>query len=163
MNLKDGYITANCCRPDLSDEIVGYYSHNNIIKIHQTSCPNLKKTDPSRLMNLNWNDVIASEDITPDDDYHDLDPVDFLILQHHRQYGVDYSLKVASMLRLARQIVFDRHRKLRDMKLLKRVRPVMIQYRKNIAKNKWIKHRNHTYYELTEKGTTYLNYYQTNK
>jgi predicted transcriptional regulator len=39
---------------------------------------------------------------------------------------------------------------------LKRVEKLMIQYRKNIVKGKWIKHRNHTYYELTPKGERWI-------
>ena len=42
-----------------------------------------------------------------------------------------------------------------------RVEPLMIRYRKNIVKGKWIKHRNHTYYELTEKGRKYLAHHES--
>jgi len=35
-----------------------------------------------------------------------------------------------------------------------------MQYRKGIVDNKWVKHRNHTYYKLTEKGTKYLDYFE---
>ena len=63
------------------------------------------------------------------------------------------------MLHVSKQAVFDSHKKMREMKLLKRVEPLMIQYRKGVVDNKWIKHRNHTYYELTDKGNQYLDFY----
>ncbi len=159
MKLKDDYILANCCSPGENDKIVGYYSHNNIIKVHRADCPNLDKADPERLMELHWRDIVGEVDFVPDDDFGKLDATDFVILAHHENYGVDYSLKVAGVLHLDKQIVFDRHAKLREMGLLKRVKPLIIQYRKNIVKNRWIKHRNHTYYELTEKGLKYLSYF----
>ena len=48
---------------------------------------------------------------------------------------------------------------MREMGLLERVEPLIIQYRKGIVDNKWIKHRNHTYYGLTSKGESYLRYH----
>jgi (p)ppGpp synthase/HD superfamily hydrolase len=158
MKLKEKYILASCCSPAGDDSITGYYSHNNIIKVHRSGCSNLKKADPARLIELNWEEVIAPDDFKPDDDYNKLDETDFLILKHHRIFGVDYSLKVAAMYRLDKQLVFESHKKLRAMDLLERVKPVMMQYRKGIVDNKWIKHRNHTYYELTDKGRNYLEY-----
>ena len=159
MNLKEDYILANCCHPAPNDDIVGYYSFINVLKVHKADCPSLQKADQSRLVQLNWKDILASEDFQPDPDYSELSELDFKILKHHLDWGVDYSLKIASMHHLKKQTVFDIHQKLRDMKLLDRVKPLMMQYRKGIAKNKWIKHRNHTYYELTEKGRNYLDYY----
>lgn len=158
--LKEDYIQASCCSPEDGDEITGYYSHNNIIKVHKSSCANLNKADPARLIELEWKNIITAEEFRPDEDFHTLDEIDFAILKHHEKLGVDYSLKVAAILRLDKQTIFDRHRRLRRMKLLERVDPLMIQYRKGIAKHKWIKHRNHTYYELTEKGKNYLKYRQ---
>jgi hypothetical protein len=163
MKLKDDYILAKCCRPDIDDSITGYYSHDNIIKVHKSDCANLSKTDPARLMTLNWKDILAPEDFVPDEDYHTLDEIDFAVLKHHQDFGVDYSLKVAAILQIDRQSIFDSHTKLREMGLLKRVKALMIQYRKNIVNNKWIKHRNHTYYELTKKGMSYLQYYFDNR
>jgi hypothetical protein len=162
MRLKEDFILANCCHPGVEDDITGYFSHDRFIKVHKSSCPNLKKADSGRLIVLEWRNIVASDDFKPDEDYRTLDGVDFAILEHHHKLGVDYSLKVAADLRIERHIVFDRHRKLRAMGLLERVKPVMIQYRKNIVKNKWIKHRNHTYYNLTLKGRDYLDYYSRN-
>jgi len=160
--LKDDYIIANCCAPSENDEIIGYYSHNNIIKVHRNGCSNLVKADPARLVMLEWKDILAADDFKPGKDYEELDNIDWRILKHHLAYGVDYSLKVAAMLHLDKQAVFDSHTKLRAMKLLARVKPLMMQYRKGIAKNKWIKHRNHTYYDLTDKARKYLEHHHNN-
>jgi predicted DNA-binding protein YlxM (UPF0122 family) len=159
MKLKDGYIRAGCCKPQRRDSITGYYSHDNVIKVHRRDCPSLKKTEPDRLVQLEWPDILAPEDFQPGEDYHGLTDVDFRVMQHHGEYGVDYSLKVAGMLNIDRQAVFDSHTRLRELGLLERVEPRIIQYRKNIVKNKWIKHRNHTYYDLTGKGRQYLDYF----
>jgi hypothetical protein len=163
MKLREDYILAKCCRPEKGDAITGYYSHNNIIKVHRSECASLNKADTERLVKLNWDDIIAAPEFKPDTDYSVLNDFDFRILQHHQEYGVDYSLKVAAILHADQQKVFDSHRKLRRMKLLARVKPLMIQYRKNIVDNKWIKHRNHTYYDLTDRGRNYLEYYIKNR
>ena len=159
LNLNEGYKLANCCQPETSHEIKGYYSYNGIMIVHKSDCANLDKVEPERIVNLRWSDLLAGESEQPDDDFNDLEELDFRILAHHRHYGVDYSLKVARMLNAERQAVFDSHTKLRQMNLLTRVKKLIIRYRKGIVDNKWIKHRNHTYYELTDKGRLYLEYY----
>ena len=160
MRLKDDYVAARCCRPASGDSIVGYYSHDNIIKVHKSDCPNLGKAEKERLIPLIWADIIAPEEAVPEADYELLDDADFRILQHHFRLGCDYSIAVAVALRLDESVVFERHRRLRTMGLLERVEPRIIRYRKNIVPGKWIKHRNHTYYELTDKGKLYLRYYE---
>jgi predicted transcriptional regulator len=130
-----------------------------MIKVHHQGCRNLEKAERGRLISLQWEDIIERDEFRPGNDYSELEANDFRILLHHRDLGVDYSLKTASVIHLPKQEVFDRHRKLRDMGLLKRVEPVMIQYRKGVVDNKWIKHRNHTYYELTPRGYDYLSYF----
>ena len=84
--------------------------------------------------------------------------VDFAGLKHHLDYGFDYSLVLAKKLNIDKQEAFNLHKKLRELGLIERVEPKIIQYRKGIVDNKWIKHRNHTYYNLTDKGTKYLEY-----
>ena len=163
MKLKEDYIAANCCSPVPGDPITGYYSHDSLIKVHKTDCVNLQKADASRLISLNWPDILAEAEFTPDDDFAELEQIDFRLLDHHRQYGFDYSNKVAAMLNLERKSVHESHARLRRLSLLKRVEPKMIQYRKNIVPGKWIKHRNHTYYDLTEKGSAYLEFHLKNK
>lgn len=120
----------------------------------------MRKADQARLVSLAWPEILSEEQFTPDDDYHELDDFDFRVLAHHDEFGVDYSLTMARLLGINKQTMFERHHKLRDMKLLKRVEPVMIRYRKGVVDNKWIKHRNHTYYDLTARGNKYLEYRQ---
>ncbi|NOY89090.1 MAG: DUF2250 domain-containing protein [FCB group bacterium] len=161
--LKDKYTYAQCCSPTIEDEIVGYYSHNNLIKIHKSNCNSLKKVDKERLLPLHWHDVVSeNESFIPDDNYFLLDNIDFDILNHHFIYGIDYSLIVARKVNISKQKAFDRHKKLLSMKLIERVEPRIVQYRKGIVNNKWIKHRNHTYYQLTQKGAKYIKYYLAN-
>ncbi|MFH1700690.1 MAG: DUF2250 domain-containing protein [Candidatus Zixiibacteriota bacterium] len=159
IKLKEKYILANCCSPQLSDSITGYFSYDDKIKVHRSDCGNLIKADKSRLLDLRWDEICEEEDFIPSDDFATLTKIDFLLMEHHKNYGFDYSRKIASMYKLDKQAVFESHAKLREMKLLERVEPRMIQYRKNIVKGKWIKHRNHTYYDLTDKGKKYYDYF----
>ena len=157
--LAEGYKRANCCKPEPGDRIIGYYSYNNEMIVHKSDCHNLNKVEEARRIELEWNAILADEPEAPDQDYNDLSELDFTILKHHKVYGVDYSLKVARVLNADKQAVFESHNRLREMNLLERVKKLIIQYRKGIVDNKWIKHRNHTYYKLTEKGNLYLEYH----
>ena len=161
--LKDGYRLAGCCSPGPDDSIKGYFSYNNVIVVHQASCNDLSRTEPGRLLSLSWDEILDRSEDPPDEDYHQLDKLDFDILKHHKEMGVDYSLMVASILNIEPDQVFERHKKLRGLELLKRVEKVMIRYRKNIVDNKWIKHRNHTYYQITPKGEKYLEFLLSQK
>jgi hypothetical protein len=157
--LKEKYVAARCCSPAPGDSLTGYFSHEDQIKVHRAGCPNLAKAPPERLVSLTWDEILDQAPFEPDTDYAELEAVDFAILKHHRDMDIDYSLKVARVLNLPKQEVFDRHRMLRELGLLERVEPLIVQYRKGIVKNKWIKHRNHTYYRLTARGTAYLDYH----
>lgn len=157
--LKDKYTLARCCRPSPEDSIIGYYSFDDVLKVHAVNCPNLNKADPERLVKLIWSDILAEPEPAPENDYNELEATDFAVLRHHRDYDIDYSLKVAAVLRIDKQEAFDRHKKLTESGLLERVPAVMVRYRKNTAPNKWIKHRNHTYYRLTAKGRRYLEHW----
>jgi len=161
--LKERYVLAKCCSPSETDQITGYFSYDNLIKVHRHDCANLAKAEPDRLVQLKWEEIVAAQEFRPGVDYDDLDATDFDILKHHRDYDIDYSLKVAQVLGLDKQETFDRHRKLRELGLLERVEALIVQYRKKIAKNKWIKHRNHTYYKLTERGAVYLDFHLAGK
>lgn len=159
--LKENYALSKCCSPTPDCDIIGYYSHDGqLLKVHRAHCANLQKAEQARLMSLVWTDIIIDDQFKPDDDYQQLDQLDFRVLGHHKNFGVDYSLLMARLLGVDKQTMFNRHQKLRDLKLLKRVEPTMIRYRKGIVHNKWIKHRNHTYYDLTPKGTKYLDYWR---
>ncbi|MGB2803317.1 MAG: DUF2250 domain-containing protein [Candidatus Zixiibacteriota bacterium] len=163
MRLKEGYRLAGCCSPRPDDSIKGYFSYNNVIVVHQASCNDLSRTEPGRLLRLSWEEILERVAEKPGEDFDSLDQLDFDTLKHHKEMGVDYSLMVASILNIEPDQAFERHKKLRGLKLLKRVEKVMIRYRKNIVDNKWIKHRNHTYYEITPKGERYLNFYLSQK
>jgi len=156
IDLNEDYKLALCCRPLPGDKIVGFLKPDGgIISVHKEGCENLKSIEKERLFDLNWNEIVKMETengITRDPAINELDNIDLRILKHHAEMGVDYAAVVAKCTRIDRATVFEKHRKLRDLKLLVRVQPRMIQYRKNIVDNKWIKHRNHTYYEITERG-----------
>lgn len=156
LKLKEKYILAKCCSPGRSDEIRGYFSFDDFIKVHRADCANLTKAESDRLVQLAWEDILDKPEAQPERDISELEEIDWRVLQLHAEVGVDYSLKVARLLHEDKQAVFDSHQKLREMGLLARVEPLIIQYRKGVVDNKWIKHRNHTYYDLTEKGRLYL-------
>lgn len=152
---------ARCCDPRPDDPIVGYHSFETAIKVHRADCVNLTRTEADRLVPLAWADILAGREFQPGEDYRQLDPADFLILDHHDRLGLDYSLVVARAVNLSKTEAFERHGKLRDLGLLERVDKVMIRYRKGVVDNKWIKHRNHTYYDLTARGRAYLAWHRT--
>lgn len=154
--LKKGYVLPKCCSPAPGEPIMGYVSYDKRIVVHKASCHNIKRIESGRRVFLSWNQISGEQEKKPDHDYLDLEELDFRILKHHRVMGVDYSLMVAKILKIEPDKVFEHHRKLRDLRLLERVKKVMIQYRKGIIDNKWIKHRNHTYYRITSKGEKYL-------
>lgn len=154
---------AKCCKPCEADTIEGYYSHNMVMIVHKRGCPNLGKVEGERRVSLEWQEILDSPDYVPDADYQQLDSLDWRVLRHHRRMGVDYSHVVARALHVSKDDIFACHRKLRQMKLLARVKPLIMQYRKGIVDNKWIKHRNHTYYELTEKGRRYLEHHEKSR
>jgi len=165
MRLKKDYYLAKCCLPQEGDEIIGFLKFGSTtVSIHQAGCANLDKVEPARLVTLTWSEIKDESeivDLLKDKIYLKLDADDFKVLAHHRKMGCDYAAVVAKATLIDRKTVFDCHRKLRDAGLIVRVQPKMIQYRKNIVKNKWIKHRNHTYYEITDKGINYLEYYES--
>jgi hypothetical protein len=156
--LREKYGLALCCAPGPSDRITGYFSHEDFVKVHRRDCANLAKAEPARLVMLEWSEISAPPQAAPDNDFRELDRVDFDILRHHRDFDIDYSLMVAKAVGIDKQEAFDRHRKLKDLGLLERVNALMVRYRKTTAEHKWIKHRNHTYYGLTEKGARYLEF-----
>jgi hypothetical protein len=159
--LKEKYVLALCCAPVPPDLITGYFSHDDLVKVHRHDCTNLAKTDAARLVRLDWPEISAPAEPVLEADFLELDQLDFDILRHHRDFDIDYSLMVAKTLRISKREAFDRHRKLRNLGLLERVDALMVRYRKTTAEHKWIKHRNHTYYRLTDKGVRYLKFKTT--
>lgn len=154
------YKLAQCCSPEAAESIIGYFKEDGTVAIHRSDCASVRRLRSERLLEVTWDEIHAAEspaDIeTEDPTFAKLDEVDYLILKHHQEFGLDYSIVVSEMLGLSLEETHKRHRKLRELGGLKRVEQRMIQYRKNIVKGKWIKHRNHTYYELTPKGDRWV-------
>ena len=162
LQLKDDYQLAGCCNPSREDQIVGYYSYDRKLKVHRQNCGNLTKAETERLVSLDWQDILMPAPFEPDEDFKLLDATDFAVLKHHSDYDIDYSLMVAKMVNIPKEDAFERHSKLKELGLLERVNAVMVRYRKGVVDNKWIKHRNHTYYRLSDRGRSYLKHYETN-
>jgi hypothetical protein len=164
IDLNEDFRLALCCKPGPGDEVAGFLRLDlGVISVHRRGCPNLEAIQLDRLIKLDWSEILlpgSRKDPEYDPVSGNLDEIDLRILQHHAEMGVDYAAAVAKHLHIDRAIVFEKHRKLWDFKLLARVQPKMIRYRKNIVDNKWIKHRNHTYYEMTEKGLQVLRQFQ---
>ncbi len=152
------YRFAKCCSPQKGDNLVAFVKQDaDVFSVHRSDCPNIAKVDPSRLVAISGSEVEAPDarqprDIPPEL-LAELDDVDLAILRHHQRMGRDYAAVVARHTRIDRATIFERHRKLRDLNLLRRIEAKMMRYRKGIVDGKWIKHRNHTYYELTALGT----------
>lgn len=155
------YTLASCCSPTKPDNIKGYIKETGKISVHKIDCHNLKNLPKKRFLSISWAEIEGelgdnNQDKFDDLDYELLDDTDFQILQHHSEFGVDYSIVVAEAININLQEMFRRHKRLVKFGVLSRVKKRMIQYRKNIVDGKWIKHRNHTYYELTPKGERFL-------
>ena len=160
MHQEITYKLAQCCSPEMGQGIIGYFKEDGTVAVHRPDCASVQRLRVERLLEVTWGEIHAAEthaDIAAEDPTFDqLDEVDYLILKHHQEFGLDYSIVVSEMLGLPLEETHKRHRKLRELGGLKRVERRMIQYRKNIVKGKWIKHRNHTYYELTPKGDRWV-------
>ena len=154
------YKLAQCCSPEMGEGIIGYFKEDGTVAVHRSDCASMQHLRPERLLDVTWEEIHAAETPadteTADPTFDQLDEVDYLILKHHQEFGLDYSIVVSEMLGLPLEETHKRHRKLRELGGLRRVERRMIQYRKNIVKGKWIKHRNHTYYELTPKGERWV-------
>ena len=154
------YNIAKCCSPQEDDPITGYFKADGTIAVHHATCNAVQGLRPERLLAVAWDEVrtteMAAAPATLAPEFAELDETDYFILKHHQEFGMDYSIVVAEVLRVPLEEMHKRHRKLRELGGLKRVQGRVIQYRKNIVKGKWIKHRNHTYYELTSEGERWI-------
>ncbi len=157
------YKIAKCCNPDEDSPIIGYFKEDSTIAVHNISCPAIPGLRKERLLGVSWEEIHKHKSKPSDtpQEIPKLDETDYFILKHHQELGVDYSIVVAETLRIPLEEVHQRHRKLRELGGLKRVEGRIIHYRKNIVKGKWIKHRNHTYYELTPKGSQWINVFES--
>ena len=154
------YKIAKCCTPQEGNAITGYFKEDGTITVHDDTCNAVQGLRTERLLKVTWDEIRTTETSTDDvplaPEFAELDETDYFILKHHQEFGMDYSIVVAEALRIPIEEMHQRHRKLRDLGGLKRVEGRIIHYRKNIVKGKWIKHRNHTYYELTPEGKTWI-------
>lgn len=48
------YRLANCCQPQVGDQIIGYITQGQGISIHRASCKNVITKDPKRLVSVSW-------------------------------------------------------------------------------------------------------------
>ena len=159
------YKIAKCCDPQEGDAITGYFKEDGTITIHDAACNTVHGLRTERLLKVTWNEIRKTEttvDAVPlAPEFAELDETDYFILKHHQELGMDYSIVVAETLRIPLEEMHQRHRKLRELGGLKRVEGRIIHYRKNIVKGKWIKHRNHTYYELTPEGKMWIEAFES--
>ncbi|RKU37541.1 hypothetical protein C6495_01905 [Candidatus Poribacteria bacterium] len=153
------YKIAKCCAPQPETPVIGYFKEDSTITVHHAECSAVKSLRAERLLKVSWQEIRAAEvphEIPLAPEFAELDETDYFVLKHHQEFGMDYSIVVAEALQIPLDEMHRRHRKLRALGGLKRVEGRIIHYRKNIVKGKWIKHRNHTYYELTPDGKTWI-------
>lgn len=153
------YQIAKCCAPQPETQVIGYFKENGTITVHHAECASVQGLRTERLLKVSWQEIQAAEippEATLAPEFDELDETDYFVLKHHQEFGMDYSIVVAETLQIPLEEMHRRHRKLRELGGLKRVEGRIIHYRKNIVKGKWIKHRNHTYYELTPDGKTWI-------
>lgn len=153
------YQIAKCCAPQSETPVIGYFKENGTITVHHAECASVQGLRTERLLKVSWQEIQEAEvppEATLAPEFDELDETDYFVLKHHQEFGMDYSIVVAETLQIPIEEMHRRHRKLRELGGLKRVEGRIIHYRKNIVKGKWIKHRNHTYYELTPDGKTWI-------
>jgi len=154
------YKIAKCCNPQEGTPILGYFKEDGTITVHHTACSALQGLRTERLLKVSWREIQTTQNLADavpiSPEFAELDETDYFILKHHQELGMDYSIVVAEALSIPLAEMHQRHRKLRELGGLKRVEGRIIHYRKNIVKGKWIKHRNHTYYELTPQGKAWI-------
>ncbi|OSS41889.1 hypothetical protein DESAMIL20_1442 [Desulfurella amilsii] len=84
-----------------------------------------------------------------------LDDLEIKILKYHKQKGCDYSKSLAKELNIKLCEAFMVHKKLLSLGYLEKVSSRLTKYKVN-NKTKIIKHRNHTYYQLSQNGKQFL-------
>ena len=48
---------ARCCSPNENQPIMGYLTKEKIISVHKEICPFLKKSNPERIIKVNWSKI----------------------------------------------------------------------------------------------------------
>jgi len=165
-NVSQGvsYHLSKCCNPQAGDAIIGYFREDGIFSVHRVGCPNLKSLSQKRLVKVTWEEIQGQQaEGAIDDLFCELEEEDFSILGHLQAYGLDYAHPISQNTGIGLQETFRRLRRLRELGLISRVARRMVQYRKGIVEGKWIKHRNHTYYDLTPRGERMLGHREKGK
>lgn len=94
-----------------------------------------------------------SKDFTSDDlnlQMADVDVIDLTILAYLKKLGPEYAKLLSRRLSLTIEESFERLQKLQKQGLITRIDRSIVKYYHRRRKN--VKHRNHTYYELTRDG-----------
>lgn len=81
----------------------------------------------------------------------ELSTLEIETLKYHMQKGCDYSKSLAKALNIKLCEAFKIHKKLLDLGYLEKVSSKLTKYKIDNS-TKIIKHRNHTYYQLSKKG-----------
>ncbi|SDB96580.1 Uncharacterized protein SAMN05660835_00077 [Desulfurella multipotens] len=85
----------------------------------------------------------------------DLNNLEIEVLKYHKQKGCDYSKSLAKALNIKLCEAFKVHKKLLELGYLEKVKSRFTKYKID-NKTKLIKHRNHTYYQLSHNGKQFL-------
>ncbi len=153
------YHLSHCCNPQVGDAIVGYFREDGIFSVHKAGCPNLRRVPQERLVEITWEEIEGQKGKESVDSlFYELEDQDYRILKHLKVYGLDYAYPISQKTGIGLQETFRRLRRLKEWGAISRVSRLMIQYRKGIVQGKWIKHRNHTYYDLAPRGERILAY-----
>jgi predicted transcriptional regulator len=91
---------------------------------------------------------------------YDLSDLELKILKYHKIMGPDYSKLISHRFHISLQEAFDIHKKLLSMGLLQKVTAPIINYHSKDKRLKSLKHRNHTYYDLSRTGKLLLREYE---
>ncbi|PIR67583.1 (p)ppGpp synthetase [bacterium CG_4_10_14_0_2_um_filter_33_32] len=62
---QDGFLMnfASCCKPSQTDQVVGFITRGRGITIHKKDCPNIRKEDKKRLIEVDW-DIEKSYEVS---------------------------------------------------------------------------------------------------
>ena len=96
MHQEITYKLAQCCSPETGEGIIGYFKEDGTVAVHRSDCASVPRLRSERLLEVTWEEIHAAEtssDIETEDPTVDqLDETDYLILKHHQEFGLDYSI-----------------------------------------------------------------------